>query len=68
MDIGHPIVSILSRPIWKNKIPQFDVENGDMLPDLILNNLVLTDQFNPLVRVDFEMKNSVSILAEVRTR
>ena len=46
---------------------EFDVETGDRLPDLILNNLVLTDQFNPLVRVDFEMKNSVSILAEIRT-
>ena len=46
---------------------QFDVENGDRLPDLILNNLVLTDQFNPLVRVDFEMKNSVSVLAEIRS-
>ncbi|MBQ4914000.1 cell surface protein SprA [Maribacter sp. MMG018] len=45
---------------------QFD-ENGDILPDLILNNVVLTDQFNPLLRVDFEMKNSLSVLAEVRT-
>jgi cell surface protein SprA len=45
----------------------FDVENGDRLPDLILNNLVLTDQFNPLMRVDFEMKNSISVLAEIRT-
>lgn len=42
-------------------------ENGDFLPELILNNIVLTDQFNPLMRVDFEMKNSVSVLAEVRT-
>ncbi|PIF00849.1 MAG: cell surface protein SprA [Maribacter sp.] len=46
---------------------EFDTENGDRLPDLILNNLVLTDQFNPLVRVDFEMKNSVSVLAEIRS-
>ncbi|MBD1259592.1 cell surface protein SprA [Maribacter polysiphoniae] len=46
---------------------EFDAETGDRLPDLILNNLVLTDQFNPLVRVDFEMKNSVSVLAEIRT-
>ena len=44
-----------------------DPENNDLLPDLILNNVVLTDQFNPLLRVDFEMQNSVSILAEVRT-
>ncbi|WP_405380419.1 cell surface protein SprA [Maribacter sp. LLG6340-A2] len=42
-------------------------ETGNILPDLILNNVVLTDQFNPLARVDFEMKNSISVLAEVRT-
>jgi cell surface protein SprA len=44
-----------------------DVADGDLLSDLILNNVVLTDQFNPLVRLDFEMKNSVSVLAEVRS-
>ncbi|MBT8301714.1 MAG: cell surface protein SprA, partial [Maribacter sp.] len=44
---------------------QIDPETGNLLPDLILNNVVLTDQFNPLMRVDFEMKNSVSVLAEV---
>ncbi|MFS4466925.1 cell surface protein SprA [Maribacter sp. 2210JD10-5] len=43
-----------------------NAENDDLLPDLILNNVVLTDQFNPLIRMDFEMKNSVSVLAEVR--
>ncbi|SHG66175.1 protein involved in gliding motility SprA [Flagellimonas flava] len=45
----------------------FDPENDDFLPEQIINNVVLTDQFNPLVRVDFEMKNSFSFLAEVRT-
>lgn len=45
----------------------FDPENGDRLPENIINNVVLTDQFNPLLRVDFEMKNSFSFLAEVRT-
>ena len=44
-----------------------NAENLDILPDLILNNVVLTDEFNPLIRVDFEMINSVSVLAEVRT-
>ncbi|MEP3207804.1 MAG: cell surface protein SprA [Maribacter sp.] len=39
----------------------------DFRSELILNNVVLTDQFNPLVRLDFEMKNSVSVLAEVRS-
>jgi len=45
---------------------QVDPETGNLLPDLILNNVVLTDQFNPLMRIDFEMKNSVSVLAEIR--
>jgi cell surface protein SprA len=44
-----------------------DPETLDVLPDNIINNVVMVDGFNPLVRVDFEMKNSVSVLAEVRT-
>ncbi|MEX0363384.1 MAG: cell surface protein SprA, partial [Allomuricauda sp.] len=46
---------------------QFDSETEDLLPENIINNVVLTDQFNPLIRMDFEMKNSFSFLAEVRT-
>jgi cell surface protein SprA len=42
-------------------------ETGDFLPDNIINNVILTDEFSPLMRVDFEMKNSLSVLAEVRT-
>ncbi len=42
-------------------------DNNDLLSDLILNNVVLTDQFNPLIRLDFEMKNALSVLAEVRS-
>ncbi len=45
----------------------FDPETEDRLPENIINNVVLTDQFNPLIRVDFEMTNSFSFLAEVRT-
>src|SRR5690606_11873097 len=44
-----------------------DPENGDLLPETLINNVVLTDQFNPLIRVDFEMVNSFSVLAEIRT-
>ena len=44
----------------------FEVETGDLMPELIINNVVLNDAFNPLMRVDFEMQNSVSVLAEVR--
>ncbi|NER09503.1 protein involved in gliding motility SprA [Muriicola jejuensis] len=43
-----------------------DPENQDLLSENIINNVVLTDQFNPLMRVDFEMKNSLSVVAEVR--
>ncbi|PKA97549.1 LOW QUALITY PROTEIN: protein involved in gliding motility SprA [Flavobacteriaceae bacterium MAR_2009_75] len=44
-----------------------DPETQDLMPDLLLNNVVLNDEFNPLVRLDFEMKNSVSVLAEMRS-
>ena len=43
-----------------------NIENQDIEPENLYNNVVLTDQFNPLVRLDFEMKNSLSVLAEVR--
>lgn len=44
-----------------------DPETLDFRPVDIINNVVLTDQFNPLMRVDFEMKGSMSVIAEVRT-
>ncbi|KAB7529228.1 cell surface protein SprA [Flagellimonas olearia] len=51
----------------KDGLPAINVENDDALPENIINNVVLTDQFNPLMRMDFEMQNSFSFLAEVRT-
>ena len=47
-------------------LPPINPENQDLIPELIISNVVLTDQFNPLMRVDFEMKSSLSVLAEVR--
>lgn len=44
-----------------------DPETQDFLPENIMANVVLTDQFNPLVRLDFEMKNSMSVVAELQT-
>jgi cell surface protein SprA len=35
-------------------------------PKTIVSNVNLVEQFNPLIRVDFEMKNSVQIRAEVK--
>ncbi|NKI30626.1 cell surface protein SprA [Croceivirga thetidis] len=44
-----------------------DPETLDFRPRDIISNVVMTDEFNPLIRVDFEMKNSLSVLAEART-
>ena len=39
---------------------------GNFLNSTLYSNATLTEQFTPLVRFDFEMKNSVKILAEVK--
>ncbi|MCH9660201.1 MAG: cell surface protein SprA, partial [Bacteroidetes bacterium] len=39
---------------------------GNFKNDIFLSNVNLTEQFSPLVRLDFEMQNSVKILAELR--
>jgi cell surface protein SprA len=41
-------------------------QNGNVKPENIYSNVNLTEQFSPLVRIDFEMKNSVKVLAEYR--
>ncbi|MDO5104255.1 cell surface protein SprA [Capnocytophaga sp.] len=39
--------------------------SGDFLNEKLFTNVTLVEQFNPLLRADMEMKNSVSILAEL---
>ncbi|MHA3789061.1 T9SS outer membrane translocon Sov/SprA [Flavobacterium hauense] len=39
---------------------------GNFYNKTIISNVNLTEQFNPLIRIDFEMKNSIKILAEIR--
>lgn len=41
-------------------------QNGNFINRLLIGNINLSEQFSPLVKVDFEMKNSVSILAEIK--
>ncbi len=41
-------------------------QNGNFINKLLIGNINLSEQFSPLVKVDFEMKNSVSILAEIK--
>lgn len=39
---------------------------GNFKPKVLLTNVNLTEQFSPLIKLDFEMLNSISISAEVR--
>ncbi|MBV1922592.1 MAG: cell surface protein SprA [Flavobacteriaceae bacterium] len=39
---------------------------GNFKSETILSNVNLTEQFSPLIKIDFEMKNSIKILAELR--
>ncbi|MCR8669508.1 cell surface protein SprA [Aestuariibaculum sp. M13] len=45
-----------------------DVKNqsGNYKNETLYSNINLTEMFSPLVRIDFEMKNSVKILAEIK--
>ncbi len=40
--------------------------NGNLFPDVITSNVNLIEQFNPLVNVNFELKNSLNIMAEIK--
>lgn len=40
--------------------------NGNFLTPNIISNINLTEQFSPLMRLDFEMKNSIKVLAEMK--
>lgn len=41
-------------------------QSGNFKAQTLLTNVNLTEQFSPLIRIDFEMNNSVKILAEMR--
>ena len=45
---------------------RIDPQTLDIRPELIFNNVVLTDQFNPLILVDFETTTSLSFLFETK--
>ncbi len=46
---------------------QSQVDNGgNLFNRMIISNISLSEQFNPLIRLDFEMKNSIKVLAEIR--
>lgn len=46
--------------------PEATTQNGNFKTKMMIGNVNLTEQFSPLAKVDFEMKNDVSIMAEYR--
>lgn len=49
-----------------NLNPEVRDKNDNIYADIITSNVNLTEQFNPLARFDFELKNSLKILAEIK--
>ena len=41
-------------------------QGGNFKNETLFSNINLEEQFSPLIRIDFEMKNSVKVLAEVK--
>ena len=41
-------------------------QSGNFINETLYSNINLVEQFSPLVRLDFEMQNSIKILAEIR--
>jgi cell surface protein SprA len=41
-------------------------QSGNFVNEQIISNVNLVEQFNPLIRIDFEMKNAFKILAEMK--
>jgi cell surface protein SprA len=41
-------------------------QSGNFVNKTLISNVNLVEQFNPLIRVDFEMKNSLKVLAEMK--
>ena len=52
---------------FRNPYSQTNIDqNGNFRSELFIANVNLIEEFSPLVRFDFEMKNSLSVLAELR--
>lgn len=49
-----------------DKDPEGVDASGNYLNKTIMSNINLVEQFNPLIRMDFELKNSLKILTEIK--
>jgi len=45
----------------------FELDNsGNIIPEILYSNVNLVEQFNPLIRLDIELKNSFKLLADFK--
>jgi cell surface protein SprA len=66
---SYTINSFRSNLDYDPNIPTPQQDNGgigNFYNKTIIGNINLVEQFNPLVRIDFEMKNAFKILAEIK--
>lgn len=49
-----------------NLNPSVRDQNDNIYADIITSNVNLTEQFNPLININFELKNSFNIMAEIK--
>ncbi|OAB80563.1 T9SS outer membrane translocon Sov/SprA [Cochleicola gelatinilyticus] len=63
---GYTVNQFQTNLDYNENAPEEVNQAGDFKSRLVLSNVNLTEQFSPLIRLDFEMKNSIKILAEMR--
>ena len=63
---GYTVNQFQSNLNYDQRDPEAVDQAGNFKVKTLLTNVNLTEQFSPLLRMDFEMMNSVKILAEVR--
>ncbi|XOK05471.1 cell surface protein SprA [Patiriisocius sp. Uisw_047] len=63
---GYTVNQFQTNLDYNRQDPTETNQAGNFKSEIFLTNVNLTEQFSPLIRVDFEMKNSVKILAELR--
>ena len=63
---GYTVNQFQSNLDYDQNNPGAVDQAGNFKSETLLTNVNLTEQFSPLIRVDFEMKNSIKILAELR--
>ncbi|GAA4234852.1 cell surface protein SprA [Postechiella marina] len=49
-----------------NQVAESKDQSGNYKNETLYSNINLSEMFSPLVRIDFEMKNSIKILAEIQ--